>query len=176
MFLSNLHHNSFSIVSNNPAIIGTDIDTIITFPPRSILLAIAASFESLHILTANSVKIAIPVILSINVINSLLTDIFDVRLFIKDITFEIFENTKVNINAPAINDTYIANSGLYCFNIIIIISAISPIPYYFNNFHKYFLLIFHKLKIVLTVPNKVLISFITIVNTITRPARVVIIA
>ena len=135
MFLSNLHHNIFSIVSNSPAIIGTDIDTIITLPPKSILLAIAASFESLHMLTANSVKIAIPVILSINVINSLLTDILDVKLFIRDITFEIFENTKVSINAPAINETYIANSGLYCFKSIIIIRAIRPIPYYLYNFH-----------------------------------------
>lgn len=39
-----------------------DIDIIITFPPISTLLAIADSPESLHILTANSVKIAIPVI------------------------------------------------------------------------------------------------------------------
>ena len=39
-----------------------DIDIIITFPPISTLLAIADSPESLHILTANSVNIAIPVI------------------------------------------------------------------------------------------------------------------
>ena len=36
----------------------------ITLPPKSILLAIADSPLSLHMLTANSVSIAIPVILS----------------------------------------------------------------------------------------------------------------
>lgn len=50
------------IVSSKPDIIGIDIDIIITFPPISILLAIAVSPESLQMLTANSVKNAIPVI------------------------------------------------------------------------------------------------------------------
>ena len=39
-----------------------ETDIIIIFPPKSILLAIAFSPESLQILTANSVMIAIPVI------------------------------------------------------------------------------------------------------------------
>ena len=61
--------NTLIIVSNNPDIIGIDIETITTFPPISILLAIAVSPESLHILTANSVKNAIPVIFISNVKN-----------------------------------------------------------------------------------------------------------
>lgn len=64
-------------------------------------------------------------------------DNLEVRLFIRAIMFEILENTSASIKAPAINDTYIANSGLYCFNIIIIINAIRPIPNYFYNFHFY---------------------------------------
>ncbi len=49
---------------------GIDIEIMITFPPISILLAIALSPESLQMLTANSVKIAIPVILIKIAINS----------------------------------------------------------------------------------------------------------
>ena len=49
-----------------------DIETIITLPPISILLAMALSPASLQILTANSVKKAIPVILINNTRNSLL--------------------------------------------------------------------------------------------------------
>ena len=56
--------------SNNAVIIGIDILIIIIFPPKSILLAIAVSPESLQILTANSVNIAIPVIFINNVRNS----------------------------------------------------------------------------------------------------------
>ena len=56
------HGNIFIIVSKSPAIIGIDIDIIIVLPPKSTLFAIALSPESLHILTANSVKKAIPVI------------------------------------------------------------------------------------------------------------------
>ena len=44
-------------------LIAVIIDIIITFPPKSTFEAIALSPESLHILTANSVKNAIPVIL-----------------------------------------------------------------------------------------------------------------
>ena len=43
---------------------------IMTFPPKSTLLAMATSPESLQILTANSVKKAIPVILISNTKNS----------------------------------------------------------------------------------------------------------
>lgn len=59
------------INSSNAVIIGIEILTIIIFPPKSILLAIALSPESLQILTANSVSIAIPVILKIIFKNSL---------------------------------------------------------------------------------------------------------
>ena len=137
---SPLCHNIFKIVSSSPAIIGIDIDIIMTFPPISTLFAIVASPESLQMLTANSVSIAIPVIFIINVINSLFIDIFDVKLFIRTIILDTFENTIINISAPAIKETYIANSGLYCFRIIIIISAIRPIPYYFYNFHFFYFL------------------------------------
>ena len=59
-----LHYGSTSkTVSSKLEIIGIDIDTIIIFPPISTLFAIADSPVSLHMLTANSVKNAIPVIL-----------------------------------------------------------------------------------------------------------------
>ena len=45
--------------SKSAVIIGIDILIIIILPPKSILLAIALSPESLQILTANSVSIAI---------------------------------------------------------------------------------------------------------------------
>ena len=52
----------FKTSSNKLDIIGIDIEMIIILLPNSILLAIALSPESLHILTANSDKNAIPVI------------------------------------------------------------------------------------------------------------------
>ena len=133
----------FNIVCKSPAIIGIDIEIIITFPPISILLAIALSPESLQILTANSVKIAIPVIFISKTINSWCNETLLVKLFIKSIIPEIFENVNISISAPAIIDTYIANSCLYCFKTIINIRAINPIPYYFHNIH-FFLLIVRK--------------------------------
>ena len=54
--------NNFRMISNKLEMIGIDIEMIIIFVPISILLAIAASPESLHMLTANSDKNAIPVI------------------------------------------------------------------------------------------------------------------
>jgi hypothetical protein len=39
--------------------------------------------------------------------------------------------TKNNISTPAINDIYIANSGLYCLIITTIIKDVSPYSYYF---------------------------------------------
>src|SRR5699024_10929871 len=66
--------NIFTIVSNKLEIIGMDIDTIITFPPMSTLFAIALSPVSLHMLTANSVRNAMPVILISNFKNSLFID------------------------------------------------------------------------------------------------------
>lgn len=52
------------MTSRSAEIIGIDILITIILPPKSILLAIAFSPLSLHIVTANSVSIAIPVILS----------------------------------------------------------------------------------------------------------------
>ena len=48
---------------------GIDIEMISTFPPKSTLFATAVSPESLQMLTANSVKKAIPVILMSNIKN-----------------------------------------------------------------------------------------------------------
>ena len=79
-----------------------------------------------------------------------------------------------NIKTPAPTEIYTANSGLYCLIITIKITAIKPNSYYFYNIHQIFLS--HKLNIVLTVSNSVLISFIIIVRTIISPAKVVIIA
>lgn len=59
----------FNTNSNKLVKIGIDIETISILLPNSILLAIALSPESLQILTANSDKNAIPVILINNVIN-----------------------------------------------------------------------------------------------------------
>lgn len=134
-----IYGNIFIIVSNSPDIIGIDIEIIITFPPISTLLAIALSPESLHILTANSVKSAIPVIFMSKPKNSLFNEALLAILVNKLIIPEILENTKVSINAPAINETYIVNSGLYCFIIIIIIRATNPIPYNLYNIHLFFL-------------------------------------
>ena len=46
-----------------------------------------------------------------------------------DIDLLFKENS--NINIPAIIEVYKANSGLYCFKIIIIINAVNPIPIIF---------------------------------------------
>ena len=126
----------FTIVSKSPDIIGIDIDIIITFPPISILFAIAVSCESLHILTANSTKKAIPVIFINKIINWLFIVVLLAKLLNKSTIPDILDITNVNINIPAIIDTYITNSGLYCFKIIIIIKATNPIPDYFYNIHS----------------------------------------
>ena len=159
---------------------GIDIDIIITLPPISILFAIAVSPESLHKLTENYVKKAIPVIFINNVKNSLLTTVLldnAVNRFIIEDTLSII---RIKIIAPAIIETYITNSGLYCLTIIIIIKEINPIPiiliisiFCICSFLGYFS---YKPNIVLTFVNNVLISFITIDKTITSPANVVIIA
>lgn len=113
-----------------------DIDIIITFPPISILLAIAVSPESLHILTANSVNNAIPVIFISNPRNWLFNTVLVEILFSNSIIPETFVIIRLIINTPAIKETYIVNSGLYCFKIIITISAINPIPNYFYDIHN----------------------------------------
>ena len=116
------------MVSNRLDIIGMDIDTIITFPPISTLLAIADSPESLQMLTANSVKKAIPVIFINRVKNALfIAVLFDKevnRLIIPPI-LSIMNN---KINGPARRETYKVNSGLYCLTIIMIIKEIKPTP------------------------------------------------
>lgn len=106
-----------------------------TFPPISILFAIAVSPESLQILTANSVKNAIPVIFISNVKNVLLIAVLLARLVKSSTTPDILLSIIPSIKAPAISDTYITNSGLYCFRIIIIIKAIKPYSYNFYNIH-----------------------------------------
>lgn len=129
-----------SIVSNRLDIIGIDIDIIKTLPPISILEAIADSPESLHILTAYSVSIAIPVIFISNLINEfdidVLLDILINRLIIAD----ILSITNTSIIIPAIIDMYIENSGLYCFMIKLIITAHKPYSYYLYYFQTYHLL------------------------------------
>ncbi len=129
--------------------IGIEIDTIITFPPISILFAIAVSPESLQILTANSVNIAIPVIFISNTIKLLFIDTLFVNDVNKSIIADILLNTIINIIAPAIIDTYITNSGLYCFKIIIIIKAINPTPYYFYYIHFLLLINFISTNLIL---------------------------
>jgi len=154
--------------------IGIDIAIIVTFPPISILEAIADSPESLHILTANSVKKAIPVILINKYKNSVFIEDLFARLLRSVIIPDILPITKLKISTPEASDMYTANSGLCCFIIIIIIKAIKPIPIILSM-SIFFLVLrktssyFYKLNIVLTVLNNVLISFITIVKTITSP-------
>ena len=86
--------------SNKLDRIGIAIDIIIILLPISILLAIAASPESLHMLTANSDKKAIPVNFISNVINYVF--MFDL-LTIESIRFIIpvsLSITKIKINTP----------------------------------------------------------------------------
>ena len=73
----------FNINSNKLVIIGTDIEIIIILLPSSILLAIALSPESLHMLTANSERNAIPVIFISNAINLVLIEALLATEFIK---------------------------------------------------------------------------------------------
>ena len=108
--------------------IGIDIDIIIILLPISILLAIAPSPESLQILTANSDKNAIPVIFINNAKKVLLID----ALLASDCNSAIIpfnsSITSNKINIPVNKLIYIANSGLYCFNKIIITRAMKAIP------------------------------------------------
>ena len=95
-------------------------------------------------------------------------NINDVNDIIQEVYLELWKimNKKnidnTNINTPAIIDTYIANSGLYCFRITIIISASKPIPIILITsviFSSYSLLfgIDYKSNNVLTVLNNELI-------------------
>lgn len=86
--------------SNKLDRIGIAIDIIIILLPISILLAIAASPESLHMLTANSDKKAIPVIFISNVINSVfMFDLLTIE-FIRFIIPVSLSITKIKINTP----------------------------------------------------------------------------
>ena len=88
------------MVSRSDEIIGIDIVIIITFPPISILFAIAFSPESWHILTANSVSMAIPVIFNIILKNWLLIfALFDIS-FKRFITPDIWDKESTSINTP----------------------------------------------------------------------------
>ena len=79
-------------------------------------------------LTANSVNIAIPVIFINSKINvEFIADLL-ANLFNKLITSNNLLNTSIKIKTLAVKDAYNANSGLYCFNIIIITSDTKPIP------------------------------------------------
>ena len=162
------------MMSNKLDIIGIDIDIIIILVPISILLAIAPSPESLQMLTANSDRNAIPVIFNSNDINVPFIDVLFANDCIKLIIPSSSSIINKNISTPVNKLMYMANSGLYCFNSIIIISAINAIPIIFIT--STFELASYKLNIVLIVSNSVLISLITIVKTITSPAKVVIIA
>ena len=86
--------------SNKLDRIGIGADIIIILLPISILLAIAASPESLHMLTANSDKKAIPVIFISNVINSVfMFDLLTIE-FIRFIIPVSLSITKIKINTP----------------------------------------------------------------------------
>lgn len=117
---------------------GIDKEIIIILLPISILLAIALSPESLHTLTANSAKNAIPVIFNKSNRNSLfILALSDIDFSKSNIPVNL-SITKNNIKTPAINDMYIANSGLYCLIITIIISATRPNSnYFYNIIHMY---------------------------------------
>ena len=150
-----------SIVSSIDEIIGIEIVTIITFPPKSTLEAIALSPASLHILTANSVKNAIPVIfISIFKNSWLVPFILFTRLESKSTIPDTLSRTNKRIKLLAISDMYTANSGLYCFIMITITTAYMAIPMIFtiSIIFPLFLKYPYKSKIVLTVLNNVLIS------------------
>lgn len=83
---------------------GIDRNIIITLLPISILFAIALSPESLHTLTANSVKKAIPVIFKIINKNWLfIPDLSDIDL-IRSITYVSLSITKTSISIPHARD------------------------------------------------------------------------
>lgn len=110
---------------------------IIIFPPKSTLFAIELSPKSLHMLTANSVKIDMPVTFNNIFRNSLFILVLSAKA-VSRLTIPVSLSTISNIiNTPAINDIYTANSGLYCFIIIIIAKDIKPTPKIFiiSNFY-----------------------------------------
>ena len=122
-------------VSRRAVIIGIDVPIISIFPPKSIFDAIALSPQSLHILTANSVNIAIPVIFISKAINSEFIPVLFDRFVKRLIIFDSLSIHKKKIINPDIIEIYIANSGLYCFRIIIIRRLVKPIPYNFYYIH-----------------------------------------
>ena len=104
MLLLLLYGKTCNIVSNKLEIIGIDIEIIKTLPPKSTLLAIAASPESLQILTANSVKKAIPVIFISNIKNSLLIAVLFDNVVSKYTILPILSITISKIKEPAIKE------------------------------------------------------------------------
>ena len=107
-------------------ITGIDMAIMHIFPPMSIFPAIALSPASLQILTANSVKIAIPVTFNKMPKNSLPKLVLLARLWIKETIPEILSKLIRRMRAPANKDTYRLNSGLYCFSNMMIITEIKP--------------------------------------------------
>ncbi len=92
-------------VSNSAVIIGIDVPIINILPPKSIFDAIALSPLSLHILTANSVIIAIPVIFINKVIKPVFAPALLDKLTNKSIILLSLSITKKKIIAPANIDT-----------------------------------------------------------------------
>ena len=125
----------FRITSSKLDIIGTDIDIIITLPPRSTLLAIADSPASLQILTVNSVKIAIPVILISKTRNSLFIAVLLDKLLSTSIIPESLVAINANINIPAISEAMMTTlAGL----IIVLTMVIKEISTLFDTVRTIF--------------------------------------
>ena len=55
----------------------------------------------------------------------------------KDTMPESLSKKRNIIMVLAINDMYTENSGLYCFMMMAIMTAVKAIPDYFDNFHNY---------------------------------------
>ena len=132
ILLINPYGNICVTVSSRPARIGIDIEIITTFPPISIFVAIADSPASLQILTANSVKNAIPVIFNKSTKKLLLIEAVLTKEFSISIMAEILGRMQANIKIPAIKEIYTVNSGLYWRITIINSNATNPIPIIFT--------------------------------------------
>ena len=113
ILLINPYGNICVTVSSRPARIGIDMEIITTFPPISIFVAIADSPASLQILTANSVKNAIPVIFNKSTKKLLLIEAVLTKEFNMSIMAEILGRMQANIKIPAIKEIYTVKSGLY---------------------------------------------------------------
>lgn len=125
--------NSDNNCSSELPITGIDNDITIIFPPKSILLAIDDSPQSLHMLIANSDKIDIPVILSRSEIKPLSISAFEDKSFIKSITFFNISKERYKIKREPIKITYSAKSFLYSFKIIVQTTVRNPTPIIFTK-------------------------------------------